>query len=462
MEKNLKVFGVVILIIAIVFLFGLKSVSAAENSNSIESVQEVAGVFEPEKVEQKIVNVDSNAVTIELRLKNKTEIKANQDNAEIILLLDDSGSMSTQCDNSITRKKKVIDSAVNLVNSIYKNTKTIKMGIVKFSSSASAIQSLTDDKNAILNSLNNEAARAPEGATDLAAGIRTAKDTFSKEAKNKILVVLTDGVPNDVGAAKNELNTLKTSDIYSISMLISGNVSSEDSVAEQVFGTEKNPTTDKYYRINDANIQQIINTDILTNIVNKLKTSIDYKKVVEEFPDEIVNNFEFSAIDNNQGNNNIMTIKNEYNTKKRITWKINNDNIEDDVIIRYRLILKNNYDTSIIINRVLSTTVDTKITYNYINTESKKIVKTQSVDESKSEKIANEEEYKLNDSTKIIIKEIEKENKSEKTTNINKDETIAKSAKLPQTGENEMIVLGIIFATIGMNILGILLLKIKK
>lgn len=457
MEKKLKVFGAVILIIAIVFLFGFKSVNAAENSNSIESVQEVAGVFEPEKVEQKIVNVDSNAVTIELRLKNKTEIKANQDNAEIILLLDDSSSMSTQCENSITRKKKVIDSAVNLVNSIYKNTNTIKMGIVKFSSGASAIQSLTEDKNAILNTLNKEGTIAPGGSTDLAAGIRTAKSSFSKDAKNKIIVILTDGVPNDVGSAKNELNSLKTSDIYSISMLISGMGSSEDSVAEQVFGTEKNSVTDKYYRINDANIQQIINTDILTNIVNKLKTSIDYKKVVEEFPDEIVNNFEFSAIDNNQGNNNIMTVKNEYNTKKRITWNINNDNIEEDVIIRYRLILKNDYDTSII-NRVLSTTVDTKITYNYINTESKKIVKTQTVDESKNVKTTSEEEYKLDDSTKIIIKEI----KAENTNNINKDETVAKSTKLPQTGENGIIILGIIFATLGMTIFGVLLLKHKK
>ena len=75
MNKKVKVVGAIISIIAIVFLFDFKSVKAAEASRELESVQEVAGVFEPEKVEQKIVNIDANAVTIELKLKNKTEIK---------------------------------------------------------------------------------------------------------------------------------------------------------------------------------------------------------------------------------------------------------------------------------------------------------------------------------------------------------------------------------------------------
>ena len=361
--------------------------------------------------------------------------------------------MAAQCENSVTRKKKVINSAIDLVNSIYKNTNTVKLGIIKFSTNASVTQALTNEKDAILNTLNNEGAAAPSGSTNLAAGISLAKSSFSEDAKNKILVILTDGLPNDIGSAKSQLDSLKSSDIYSISMLISGVGSSEDSVVEQVFGTESKPTTDKYYKINDSNIQKIINTDILTNVVDKLKSSINYQKVVEEFPDDIVNNFEFSALESKN-----MTIKNEYNTKKRIVWNINNKNVEDDVIIRYRLILKNNYDASII-NKVLPTAINTEITYSYVNTESKKVVKTQTVNESKNVNATDEEKYKLNDSTKIILKEKIAENTNNE---IKKDETVAKSTKLPQTGENGIIILEIVVASISMTVFGILLIKKRK
>ena len=85
-------------------------------------------------ISKSIVDIDSNKgeVTIELKLSNTKKAVEEKNYTEVVLLMDNSHSMKYKTNEGKTRKSIIVESAKELVNTIYDTSKNVKTGIVKF------------------------------------------------------------------------------------------------------------------------------------------------------------------------------------------------------------------------------------------------------------------------------------------------------------------------------------------
>jgi len=225
--------------------------------------------------------------------------------------------------------------------------------------------------------------------TDLESGLALGAQQFSSEDNNKYMIVLTDGVPNVainydkfpfsddvITKTKNKLQEIANSNINLITMLTG--IDNEDSYAsrfkdgednqktyksiiEDIFGTTANPTAGSFYYITDDKIQSTI-----SNIYDSLiPQSGSYKDItiVDYFPKEIVNNFDFAYVSNaNIGNISASIDK----TNNSITWTIPELAVGQTATVQYKLKLKENFDSSIV-GKILNTNEKVDITYKDFN-----------------------------------------------------------------------------------------------
>ena len=138
------------------------------------------------------------------------------------------------------------------------------MGIVRFwgkdnmGYAASIMSKVTSDKKVIISHLDSIAEMKTEPGTNIEAAILAANRMFTKESKNKIIILLTDGIPNIDNEYNTDLeivfnNTKKTlqsigDKAYIISIMTG--VSDEDldnkddykptDVVKRIFGTDIN------------------------------------------------------------------------------------------------------------------------------------------------------------------------------------------------------------------------------
>ena len=196
--------------------------------------------------------------------KCKCKIK---ENTEIIFLMDNSTSMNTGVGSTaVSRKRKVINSTKELINNISKNNANTKMGVISFSSSANVLQSLTNNKEQVLNACDNFAKQSASGDTNMIEGINLAKSSFTASANNKILILLTDGLPSSNGQAVK--NSLKDEKVYIITTLVGleNAKDTEKATINDIFGSAENPVANKFYNISDSEIEQTI----VNNIYDKI------------------------------------------------------------------------------------------------------------------------------------------------------------------------------------------------
>ena len=237
MRKTNKI---LILIIFFTVILLLGSVVYA-SSTLTEKVKEEATpiIINEGKLSKKIIglNQENNEVTMQLNFQ-AGESKVIKGNTEIIFLIDNSSSMNSRIGNSNdTRKIKVTNSTKELINNISNNNSNAKMGIVYFSSSAGVLQGLTNSKEQLLSACNNFGHQSTSGSTNMIEGINLAKSNFTSDSNNKILVLLTDGIPSNSEQAVKD--SLKDEGIYIITTLVGleNATDAEKATINNIFGS---------------------------------------------------------------------------------------------------------------------------------------------------------------------------------------------------------------------------------
>lgn len=380
----LSIFLVVILIANVSF--------ASYSTVTMDVVEEpvcTIELSENSKFEKKLISKDlsNKEVTLQLQVTNGEE--AFKPTGEIILVIDNSKSMTDTVTGSTTRKDLVFESAKTLVSNLLTDNTQLKIGVVSFSTNtevskegtiedASVINKLSNDISTLNNAISNIETTGPR--TDLHAGLELASQQFSAENNNKYMIVLTDGVPNVaidydktyysddvITKTKNKLKAIKTDGINLITMLSgisdesyvpAGVTKSFGQIISEVFGTATNPTAGKFYYVTDDKIESTIKEAIYNSLL-PIKKSLKNITIVDYFPKEIIDNFDFAYVkEANVGN---ISASVDPNTNS-ITWTIPELSNGEVATVQYKLKLKEHFDSAIV-GKILNTNKKVDITY---------------------------------------------------------------------------------------------------
>ena len=350
---------------------------------------------EHSKFEKKLVakNLNEKEVTLQLQVTNEED--ALKPTGEIVIVLDNSESMNNKVKTGEIRKDLIFESAKTLISNILEDNESLKVGLVTFSTNtdvskegtiedASVLSTLSNDVTTLTNAISSIEADGPR--TDLEAGLSLASSQFSEEANNKYIIVLTDGVPNValnydktyysddvINKTKTQLQTLDANGINVVTMLTGindesyvpvGVTKSYGQIISEIFGTTENPTVGKFYYVTDDKIETTIKTDIYNDLLPIARV---YKniKVVDYFPQEIIDNFDFAYV----SDANIGTISVEVDkTNNSITWTIPELASGETATVQYTLKLKEDFSSSIV-DKILDTNEKVDITYTDFNDE---------------------------------------------------------------------------------------------
>jgi len=377
----------VLILILLICVCGSAFATTKTNLNVIKQASETKqlendqGRFSKTIVDSK---PESGEVTIEVKLVNTKKETETDAETEIYLVVDNSPSMGFVTASGETRKKIILESANKLVKGIFNTSSKVKVGLIDFhggggfnsagSHNATIRQKLTDDKSAMLTAIEKQMQRSTSSGTNIDAGLQKAQKNFSEGCKNRVIILLTDGVPNALSdgtyegndvttekaiqiqnGTKKTIQNIKASGTYVISMLTGLNASdgnkdesgteyeSENTVeeelaaAERVFGTTANPVANKYYLVKSADVNTIVTKDILRDVTEKIQNPINKVKIVDYFPADITENFDFTY----NGKPTQGTISEKIDTtNKTITWDVGTVKGDGTVTVRYTLKIK--------------------------------------------------------------------------------------------------------------------------
>lgn len=405
-------------------------------------------------------NKDTGEVTVELKLSNVKKETTKNTETEIILVVDNSGSMDFKTAEGKTRKQILMKSAKELVNKVFETSTNVKMGIVDFAGktglwsfvASSVITRPTSNKEDVLAGLTKMENSSTESGTNIQMGLMKAEETFSKETGNKVIILLTDGCPNEDGVedengtvhhvynnemvltnetyniilqnTKNELLNIKQKGITLISLMTGlnsddvdkdGNIitSTEDDIKaiEIIFGTQENPTTGKFYNAKTTDVNNVIQNDIVKDVQEILNSPLNTVKIVDYFPEDIMDNFEFSYV----GSPSVGTTSDTIDTEtKTVTWDIGTLKGDEVATLRYKLKIKDMKNTGLL-NKTIAT--NEKVVLTYKDIESKDYT------------------VELTSSPKIQLSEVKND-----VPNNGEDKTIAPIGKLPNAGLSTMAI----------------------
>lgn len=363
---------------------------ASYSTVTMEVVEEPVATIplgENSKFEKKLVAKDlaNKEVTIQLQVTNE-EI-SNKPSGEIIFVLDNSDSMKETADNGKTRKDLIFQSAQNIISSLLKDNNDLKIGVVSFSTysineeatenDASVVSSLSNNPTTLNNAISNIAANGPR--TNLQSGLLLASQQFTQEKNNKYMIILTDGVPNVAIGDRNyysdsvinktieQLQSLKSQGIIITTMLTKVDDTyipdttnkSYGEIITEIFGNSTNPKFGNFYYVSDNEIEKTIKEDIYNSLIPESKSYKDIT-IVDYFPQEIIDNFDFAYVSKANIGNVSATID---KTNNSITWTIPELAPGQTATVQYKLKLKENFDPSIV-GKLLDTNekVDVKYT----------------------------------------------------------------------------------------------------
>ena len=395
-----------IILISILLMIGMcGNVNAAELKTSLDIIQKASETKYLENdqgfISKTIVdsNSDTGEVTIELKLSNTAKEVEKTTDTEIFLVVDNSGSMGYTTSTGEVRRNIIVRAMKNLVNNIYDNSSNVKVGLVRFANTGTLLTgstalmcNLTDNKQTMLNAINEyenldtsvnidgvEMLHCESG-TNIEAGLKKANDNFSSGSKNKIMILLTDGIPNAsisystasyvYNATKTRLKSIGDSGVSVISLMTGVTEEDDDNdnaqeVIEQIFGTESNPTTGKFYNIADANLESVVTNDILADVMEKIQNPINTTKIVDYFPEDIIDNFDFSYV----GTPSMGTTSDSIDTEsKTITWDIGTLKGDEVATLKYKLKIKDMKNADLL-NKTIATNEKVVLTYKDIESK---------------------------------------------------------------------------------------------
>lgn len=337
-------------------------------------------VFEEEEKRDKYINDISNLISQILEFNEKTKVG-------II------GMTGTVIDESLDANGKLV---IGAKDEAYVEGKE---------SDSEIVTKPTNDLNSITNAIKNMNSSKTAYRINLQAGIRLANKSFSNNS-NKILISLYDGVPNiAIGEysavigdnpetaikekhenlatyTRNEILSLKDSNVSFI-LLRPDDTSFDEEwfeagtrdklldfdgspYVQKLYGTMDNPTYGKMYEFTEESIDKVITENISKGVKDLIATDISNVKVVDYFPEEIVNNFDFSYSQRPS----IGTVSDSIDSKTRtITWDIGTLKGEQIASLRYKLKLKN-MNNKDLLNKEIATNEKLILTYNDDKNES--------------------------------------------------------------------------------------------
>ena len=328
-------------------------------------------------------DLSNKSLTFKLQVTNNEPIATTS--GELMIVLDTSNSMENSINETSSRKEVVINAAKELINSLLTSNPNLKIGIVSFATSqdimqegtindAAIVSSLTNNLEDLNNSLSNITSTGPR--TNLQSGLSLAKEQFSSESNNKYMVILTDGVPNVsldfdftyysdnvIANTKNELINLTNNGITTIAMLTGiddgtfipmGQNKTFDDIIKEIFNSE---TVNKFYYIKDNNIENTITNDIF-NDLKPLEKKLKDIKIVDNFTDETINNFDISISSDTK----FGTVINNIDNNNSIVWEIPELKPGQVATLQYTLTLKDDINTQIL-DKEFNITKNTNITY---------------------------------------------------------------------------------------------------
>lgn len=134
---------------------------------------------------------------------------------------------------------------------------------------------------------------------------------------------------------------------------------------QKLYGTINNPTYGKMYSFTDENIDTVITENIYEDVSNLIQPDMNTVKIVDYFPNEIINNFDFSYV----SEPNIGSSSNSIDTEsKTITWNIGTLNGEETATLKYKLKIKDMKNTELL-GKTIAT--NEKVVLTYTDTDSK-------------------------------------------------------------------------------------------
>lgn len=344
---------------------------------------------------------DGRSVLINLNVDgNSFNIYSSE--KEVVLVLDASGSMSES--NKLSNLKS---SANKLVEELLKpsNKQKIKVGVVYYADGISKKCDLSTDLNQVKDCINSVEAG---GGTNIQLGIKTANGMFSENAKDKSLIILSDGEPtfytdengnrHGAGNSDNHENGVRGKEgywedyvyyynyydkhdntlLYRCSIYsCTENVGKKPSTAalEEIanfdgkvytigfmvdseaksFLTELAGNKGKYYSANNASDLNSIFT-LISEQIDKIATDV---QVVDVVPKTFNVNEQYlidkygakTEIDENTNKygNNLIVSKND-NEETVITWLIGDLNANDNSSLTFRIDAKEDYYGSMFTN----------------------------------------------------------------------------------------------------------------
>ena len=353
--------------------------------------------------EKKLISKDLNNKEVTIQLQVTNHELANKPTGEVVLVIDNSNSMKDLTNTGEVRSEIIKSSAKTLVSDLLTDNISLKVGVVSFSTSSEKnsegfVTLGTENDSKLLTNLTSDistlntaidtityVAEGESSYTNLQSGLNRARKLFSTENNDKYIIVLTDGVPNvilnrnevkyneeTISATKSEYTSIISSGIDTITMLTGiegGNASLEtdytyNEYIESIFGTNENPTAGEFYYITDDKIEETITTDIYNALIPSNSSFKDIT-IVDYFPKEIVDNFDFAYVTENNVGLITTTID---KTNNSITWAIPELAIGQTATVQYKLKLKENFDSSIV-DKVLNTNKKVDITYTDFNDE---------------------------------------------------------------------------------------------
>lgn len=142
---------------------------------------------------------DGNAGVTDL-MKKSIEIDASLPK-QVFLVIDDSGSMTWN--NKVGQARS---GALSFAKDAF--SKNYKVGLIKFGSSAKRLCGLIDGENEEFISAINKL-DGSSGSTNMADGINNAINYFHPDRSKRVIVVVTDGVPDSESEALNAADNAK-------------------------------------------------------------------------------------------------------------------------------------------------------------------------------------------------------------------------------------------------------------
>lgn len=386
-----------IMVIAILLLLTNICFAATASSNNakfeiVENNICTIKINDTATFEKKIVSYDLEKKEVDIQLKvTNTAVPVINEPTEIMFVIDNSLSMrNNEVSNGVTRMDAVISAAKKLANSLLES-QLVKIGVVSFSTGdvmnegqiTDAVLRTTPSNvsTTVMNAIDSVASSNMGARTNIDAGLTLANQNYSANCNSKYIVLLSDGVPNTAlgGITYTYSGATAEKTIATLTSLVNSGVkiftvmSNMDAarvqpdtgltykvLAEEIFGTESNPTFGKFYYVSYSQIDKTISETVLSNFKDPTSTTLTNLKIYDYFPQEIIDNFNFSYVSNPTKGNISADIDLQNNM---IVWTIDKLEAQETATVVYKLKLKDTINTDIL-NVILDTNEKVEIETN--------------------------------------------------------------------------------------------------